>query len=40
MLSTPRRWTVEEYYKIFEARVFGPEERVELIDGVVLCKGR
>jgi Uma2 family endonuclease len=28
-------WTVEPYYQAFEAGVFGPESRVELIDGEV-----
>jgi Uma2 family endonuclease len=31
-----RRFTVSEYYQMAEAGVFGPEERVELIEGEVL----
>jgi len=30
-----RRFTVEEYHRMAEAGVFGPEERVELIRGVI-----
>src|SRR5438128_2624255 len=29
-------FTVDEYYRMGEAGIFGPEERVELIDGEVL----
>src|SRR5690349_5181753 len=32
-----RRWTVEEYHRAAEAGVFGPEERLELIDGEIVC---
>jgi Uma2 family endonuclease len=32
---TPRRFTVEEYYRMAEAGILGPEERVELLDGVI-----
>ena len=32
----PRRWTRAEYDAIAEAGIFGPEERLELIDGEVL----
>jgi Uma2 family endonuclease len=31
--STPRRLTVEEYDKMAEAGIFGPDERVELVEG-------
>lgn len=30
-----RRWTVEEYYRAAAAGVFGPEERLELVDGEI-----
>lgn len=33
---SPRRWTVEEYDKMAEFGVIGPEERVELLAGRVL----
>ncbi len=33
---SPRRWSVEEYNKMAEAGVIGPDERVELIDGEVV----
>jgi Uma2 family endonuclease len=32
----PRRWTIEEYYRMAEAGILGPEERTELIDGEIL----
>ncbi len=31
-----RRFTVEEYYRMAEAGILGPGDRVELIDGVVV----
>jgi Uma2 family endonuclease len=31
-----RRFTVDEYLRMAEAGVFGPDERVELLDGVVV----
>lgn len=31
-----RRWTLEEFERMCEAGIFGPEERVELIDGEIL----
>jgi Uma2 family endonuclease len=34
----PRRWTREEYYRAAKAGVFGPEERLELLDGEILQK--
>lgn len=33
-----RRWTREEYYRMGEAGVLKPDERVELIDGEVVVK--
>ncbi len=35
-LPAPRKFTVEEYYRMGEAGVFQPGERVELIEGVIL----
>jgi Uma2 family endonuclease len=32
-----RRWTVEEYHRAGEAGVFGPGERLELIEGEIVC---
>lgn len=32
----PRRWTREEYERMIDHGLFGPEERVELIDGEIL----
>jgi hypothetical protein len=32
-----RRFTVDEYYRMGEAGVFGPEKRVELIDGEIIA---
>lgn len=34
----PRRWTRAEYYRAYEAGVFGPEERLELLDGEIIQK--
>jgi Uma2 family endonuclease len=31
-----RRFTVEEYYRMAEVGIFGPEERVELIEGEII----
>lgn len=31
----PRRFTVEEYYRMAEAGILEPEERLELLDGVI-----
>ena len=33
---SPRKWTVDEYNKMAECGVIGPDERVELIDGEVV----
>jgi Uma2 family endonuclease len=33
----PRRWTVAEYHNLADMGVFGPEERLELVDGEILC---
>jgi len=32
-----RRWTVQEYHRMDDAGLFDPDERVELIEGVI-CK--
>jgi Uma2 family endonuclease len=32
----PRRWTREEYHRLAELGILGPEERVELIDGEIV----
>lgn len=34
----PRRWTRAEYYRAYEAGVFGPEERLELLNGEIIRK--
>ena len=34
----PYRFTVEEYYKLGEVGILSPESRVELIDGLIICK--
>ena len=34
---TPRLWTREEYYKMADAGVFRPGERVELIGGQIVA---
>jgi len=34
----PRRWTREEYYRALEIGLFGPEERLELLNGEILEK--
>ena len=31
-----RRWTRDEYYKMAEFGLIGPEERVELIEGEII----
>ena len=33
-----RKFTVDEYYRMGEAGIFHPEERVELIEGVIVVK--
>ena len=33
-----RLWTVEEYHRMAEAGIFAPDERVELLEGKILCK--
>jgi Uma2 family endonuclease len=35
-----RRFTVEEYHRMAEAGILGPDERVELVRGVILKKAR
>jgi Uma2 family endonuclease len=32
----PRRWTVDEYYRLAESGFIAPDERVELIEGEIL----
>lgn len=32
----PRRWTRQEYDRMVEAGIFGPEDRIELLDGEIL----
>ena len=34
----PRRWTRDEYYRAAEMGLFGPEERLELLNGEILEK--
>jgi Uma2 family endonuclease len=34
----PRRWTREEYYRAADLGLFGPEERLELLDGEIYAK--
>ena len=31
-----RRWTVAEYHRAAEMGIFGPEERLELINGEII----
>ncbi|MTJ10225.1 Uma2 family endonuclease [Anabaena sp. UHCC 0204] len=33
-----RLWTVEEYHRMNDAGIFAPDERVELLEGKILCK--
>jgi Uma2 family endonuclease len=33
---TTRRWTIDDYHRAIEAGVFGPDERLELIDGEII----
>jgi len=35
-----RRFTVEEYHRMAETGILGPDERVELVRGVILTKAR
>ena len=35
---TPRRWTREEYYRMAETGVLGPDDHVELIEGEIVYK--
>lgn len=30
-------WTVEEYHRVAEAEIFGADERVELLEGKIIC---
>lgn len=34
----PRRWTREEYHRAADLGIFGPEERLELLDGEIIVK--
>jgi Uma2 family endonuclease len=36
---TKKRFTVDEYYRMEDAGIFGPEDRTELIDGEVILMG-
>lgn len=38
MHVTPRRFNRIEYYRMAEAGIFRPDERVELIEGTVVCQ--
>lgn len=31
----PRRWTRDEYHRVYEAGIFQPDERLELLDGEI-----
>ena len=37
-LGARRRWTRREYERAAEVGIFGPDERLELIDGDILQK--
>ena len=36
MSLSPRHWTRDEFYRAWELGIFGPEERLELLDGEIL----
>lgn len=38
ILPETRRWTIEEFERAIDAGMFGPEERLELIDGEIIEK--
>jgi Uma2 family endonuclease len=40
LFDVRRRITVEEYHRIVEAGIFGPEPRVELLEGLIVGKQR
>ena len=33
-----RRWTRVEYERLVEAEILGPEDRIELLGGAMICK--
>jgi hypothetical protein len=33
-----RLWTVEEYHRMAEAGILADDERVELLEGKIICK--
>ncbi|MGB3654948.1 MAG: Uma2 family endonuclease [Rivularia sp. (in: cyanobacteria)] len=35
-----RLWTVEEYHRMAEAGIFDEDERVELLEGKIICKDK
>ena len=35
-----RLWTVKEYHKMAEAGIFDEDERVELLEGKIICKNK
>jgi Uma2 family endonuclease len=37
LLETPRRLSVEEYHRMIEAGILGEDERVELLEGVIVA---
>ena len=40
VLPAVRRWTREEYYRMAEVGIIGPDEKLELIDGRIILKPR
>ena len=38
VIPTPRRWTVAEFDHLIDSGAFGPEERLELIEGELIPK--
>ncbi|MEO1372819.1 MAG: Uma2 family endonuclease, partial [Cyanobacteria bacterium J06635_10] len=35
-----RLWTVKEYHRMAEAGIFDEDERVELLEGTIVCKSK